>query len=73
MCVLKHPSKILIVCQTRIEILFIKQRIKFEFEKNYGEAYDLSKDLVRYQREIVGMECSNMKQEKSELAQMLFV
>ena len=62
-CPLKHPSKILIVNQARIEVLFIKQRIKFEHEKNYDEAYKLSQDLVRHQREIIGMECANVKTE----------
>ena len=51
----------------------MKQRIKFEAEKNYAEALGICEELVDCQRKIIQMECANVQAETSELAQLLFM
>ena len=72
-CPVKHPSKLLTVHQTRVEVLYMKQRLTFDVKKDYPEALDICDEMVAHQRAILKMPCTDVKAEASELAQLLFL
>lgn len=72
-CPVKHPSKLLTVHQTRVEVLYMKQRLTFDVAKDYPEALDICEEVLAHQRAIIKMPCANVKAETSELAQLLFL
>ena len=72
-CPVVHPGRLLAVHQTRVEVLYMKQRIKFEVEKDYAAALEICDELIDHQSKIVMRDVADEKVETSELAQLLFM
>ena len=47
-CPVRHPSKLLAVHQTRVEVLYMKQRLMFDVTKDYPEALDICEQMIEH-------------------------
>ena len=67
---IKNPNSLLIVYQTRIELLYMQQRMEFA-NMLYQPALETANKLIEHQRKIIDLTVADKCAERSELANLI--